>query len=32
MLPDPADKAKLKLTKHRVYQETGTVALEYALA
>ena len=32
LLPDPADRAKLKLTKHRVYEKTGTVALEYALA
>ena len=32
LLPDPADGAKLKLTKHRVYEKTGTVALEYALA
>lgn len=32
LLPGPADGAKLKLTKHRVYAKTGTVALEYALA
>jgi dihydrofolate reductase len=32
LLPDPADRAKLKLTKHRVYAKTGTVALDYALA
>ena len=32
LLPEPADAAKLKLTKHRVYAKTGTVALEYALA
>lgn len=29
MLPDPAERAKLKLTKHREYAKTGTVALEY---
>jgi dihydrofolate reductase len=29
LLPDPADRAKLKLTKHRIYPKTGTVALEY---
>jgi len=32
LLPDTADGAKLKLTGHRVYEKTGTVALEYALA
>ncbi len=32
LLPSPADRAKLKLTKHRVYEKTGTVALEYVLA
>jgi dihydrofolate reductase len=32
LLPDPAERAKLRLTKHRVYEKTGTVALEYALA
>ncbi len=31
LLPDPAERAKLKLTKHRVYAKTGTVALEYAV-
>lgn len=31
LLPDPAKLAKLKLTKHRVYEKTGTIALEYAL-
>jgi dihydrofolate reductase len=31
LLPTSADGAKLKLTKHRVYAKTGTVALEYAL-
>ena len=30
--PDPAERAKLKLTKHRVYTKTGTVALEYDVA
>jgi dihydrofolate reductase len=30
--PDPAERAKLKLTKHRVYARTGTVALEYDVA
>lgn len=29
LLPDPAERANLKLTKHRVYATTGTVALEY---
>ncbi len=29
MLPPPADRARLKLTKQRVYRTTGTVALEY---
>jgi dihydrofolate reductase len=29
LLPDPAERAKLKLTKHRIYAKTGTVALEY---
>lgn len=28
-LPDPAERVKLKLTGHRVYAKTGTVALEY---
>jgi len=31
LLPDPAKLAKLKLTNHRVYEKTGTIALEYAL-
>lgn len=30
LLPNPAGLAKLKLVKHRVYEGTGTVALEYA--
>lgn len=29
MLPSPADRARLKLTRHRVYAKTGTVLLEY---
>lgn len=29
LLPAPAERAKLALTKHRVYEKTGTVALEY---
>lgn len=29
LLPEPAERAKLKLTRHRVYAKTGTVALEY---
>lgn len=32
LLPDPAEQAKLMLTKHRVYANTGTVALEYDVA
>jgi dihydrofolate reductase len=32
LLPDPAERAKLKLTKDRVYARTGTVALEYDVA
>jgi dihydrofolate reductase len=32
LLPEPADRAKLRLTKSRVYEKTGTVALEYARA
>ena len=31
LLPHPAQLAKLRLTKHRVYEKTGTVALEYAV-
>ena len=31
-LPEPTTRAKLKLVKHRVYEQTGTVALEYAVA
>lgn len=29
LLPTPATKAKLKLTKHRVYEKSGIVGLEY---
>ena len=29
MLPSPAQQAKLKLVKHRVYETTGTLSLEY---
>lgn len=32
LLPEPAERAKLRLTKHRVYDKTGTVSLEYARA
>ena len=31
MLPPPADRARLKLTSHRVYDKTGTVGLEYQI-
>lgn len=31
MLPAPADRAGLELKKHRVYEKTGTVGLEYAI-
>jgi dihydrofolate reductase len=31
LLPPPARPSKLKLTKHRLYEKTGTVALEYAV-
>ena len=30
LLPSPAERANLRLTKHRVYEKTGTVSLEYA--
>jgi hypothetical protein len=30
-LPGPAERAKLKLAKHKVLKKTGTVALEYAV-
>jgi dihydrofolate reductase len=29
LLPSPADRARLKLKKHRVYEKTGTIGLEY---
>lgn len=32
LLPSPATLAKLKLVKHRVYEKTGTVSLEYAVS
>jgi dihydrofolate reductase len=32
LLPAPASSAKLELTRHRIYEKTGTVALEYSLA
>ena len=32
LLPRPAMQAKLTLVKHRVYEKTGTVSLEYAPA
>lgn len=32
LLPAPASLAKLKLIKHRVYEETGTVSLEYTVS
>ena len=31
MLPAPADRAALKLNEQRVYEKTGTVALEYEI-
>ena len=31
LLPPPAERAKLKLTKHTVYKKTGTVGLEYTV-
>jgi dihydrofolate reductase len=30
LLPSPAKLSRLKLVKHRVYEKTGTVSLEYA--
>src|SRR5262245_15770810 len=32
LLPSPAKQAKLRLTKHRIYEKTGTVFLEFAPA
>ena len=31
LLPQPAQLARLRLTKHKVYEKTGTVALEYSV-
>ena len=31
MLPPPANRGRLKLKKHRVYEKSGTVGLEYAV-
>jgi dihydrofolate reductase len=31
LLPAPADRARLELKSHRIYEKTGTVALEYAI-
>ncbi len=31
LLPPPAEETKLKLTGHKVYEETGIVGLEYAV-
>lgn len=31
LLPPPATKAKLNLTKHRLYEKSGIVVLEYDL-
>lgn len=32
LLPPPAKRAKLNLTSHKVYEKTGIVSLEYAVA
>ena len=32
LLPPPANLAKLTLTRHQVYEKTGTVVLEYAVS
>jgi len=32
LLPAGSKLAKLKLTNHRIYEKTGTVALDYAIA
>ena len=32
LLPSPDDRARLRLLSHRVYEKTGTVGLDYALA
>ncbi|MEA2693578.1 MAG: hypothetical protein QOJ16_2965 [Acidobacteriota bacterium] len=31
LLPHPAQRTKLQLVKHRIYEKTGTVSLEYAV-
>jgi dihydrofolate reductase len=31
LLPHPAQRRKLQLVKHRIYEKTGTVSLEYAV-
>ena len=31
LLPSPADRARLTLKKHRVYEKSGTVGLEYVI-
>jgi dihydrofolate reductase len=31
LLPPPSPRVKLKLTRHKVYSKTGTIALDYAL-
>ena len=31
LLPSPADRARLKLKNHRIYEKTGTVGLEYEI-
>jgi len=31
MLPPPANRGRLKLKKHRVYEKTGTIGLEYTV-
>lgn len=32
LLPSPAQTETLKLTKHRIYEKTGTITLEYSVA
>ena len=32
LLPDTPERAGLRLVEHRVYEKTGTVTLEYAVA
>lgn len=31
LLPSPADRARLELKRHRVYEKSGTVSLEYGI-